>query len=85
MQTEKVAKGSFVAPMLLQPTAELPEGNSWLYELKLDGYRAIGFKTGGRVHLRSRNNNDFNGRYAAVAKALKKYAVDPNKPNPITV
>jgi ATP-dependent DNA ligase len=42
----------------------------WAYELKLDGYRAIAFKSGGRVHLRSRNNKDFNGRYSAIANAL---------------
>jgi bifunctional non-homologous end joining protein LigD len=56
--------------MLLLPARELPEGANWAYELKLDGYRALAIKTGGRVHLRSRNNKDFNGRYPAVAKAL---------------
>src|SRR5208283_3938090 len=56
--------------MLLQPKTELPTGSHWLYELKLDGYRAIAFKTGGRVYLRSRNDNDFNGRYPAIVKAL---------------
>ena len=56
--------------MLLQPKTELPTGSHWLYELKLDGYRAIAFKTGGRVYLRSRNDNDFSGRYPALVKAL---------------
>jgi hypothetical protein len=32
-----------VEPMLLQQTAKPPEGAEWLYELKLDGYRAIAF------------------------------------------
>jgi ATP-dependent DNA ligase len=31
----------------------------WSYQLTLDGYRAIACNTGGRVHLRSRNDNDF--------------------------
>jgi bifunctional non-homologous end joining protein LigD len=39
--------------------------------IKLDGYRAIAFKTGGQVHLRSRNDNDFAGRYPVIAKALE--------------
>jgi ATP-dependent DNA ligase len=38
--------------------------------LKHDGYRAIAFKTGGNLHLRSRNDNDFALRYPVIAKAL---------------
>jgi ATP-dependent DNA ligase len=34
--------------MLLLSTASLPEGADWLYEIKLDGYRSVAFKTGGR-------------------------------------
>ena len=56
--------------MLLLRTERLPEGADWAYELKLDGYRAIAYKTGGKVHLRSRNNKDFNSQYPAIAKAL---------------
>jgi bifunctional non-homologous end joining protein LigD len=48
----------------------LPDGSPWLIELKLDGFRAIAFKTGGKVFLRSRNNKDFNGRYASVVAGL---------------
>jgi len=46
--------------MLLHRTDRLPEGSKWAYELKLDGYRALAIKTAGKVHLRSRNDNDFN-------------------------
>lgn len=56
--------------MLLLQTERLPEGSKWVYELKLDGYRALAIKTGGKVHLRSRNDNDFNLRYPAVVQAL---------------
>jgi bifunctional non-homologous end joining protein LigD len=63
-------KAHFIEPMLLLRTAKLPQGTNWAYEVKLDGYRAIAFKSGGRVHLRSRNNKDFNGRYPAIVKAL---------------
>jgi len=56
--------------MLLLRTERLPKGPDWLYELKLDGYRAQAIKTGGRVQLRSRNNKDFNARYPGLVDAL---------------
>lgn len=58
--------------MLLLRSSSLPEGDEWLRELKLDGYRALAFKSAGRVHLRSRNDNDFAERYTGIAKALAK-------------
>lgn len=51
--------------MLLLRTERLPEGPDWNFELKLDGYRAIAAKSGGMVHLWSRNENDFGARYPA--------------------
>lgn len=41
---------------------ELPSGN-WLYEVKFDGYRALGFKAGKEVRLVSRNKIDFGNDY----------------------
>ena len=58
--------------MLLLRTDSLPSGDPWLYELKLDGYRAIAFKRDGTPHLRSRNDHDFSTRYPAVVKALAR-------------
>jgi ATP-dependent DNA ligase len=60
----------FIEPMLLQQMARLPEGAQWLYELKIDGYRAIAFKAADRVYLRSRNDKDFTARYPEIASAL---------------
>lgn len=66
----KKTKASFVEPMLLLRCEALPDGAEWLIELKLDGYRALAIKSGGKLQLRSRNNNDFNGRYPSIVKAL---------------
>jgi ATP-dependent DNA ligase len=65
-------QAAFVDPMLLLRTDMLPEGGKWQYEvlLKLDGFRSIAFKSAGRVHLRSRNDKDFNGKYPGIVKAL---------------
>lgn len=69
MGTKRI-RAQFMEPMLLQATSNLPEGDAWTYELKLDGYRAIAIKTNGLVQLRSRNNKDFSRRYPTVAAAL---------------
>jgi DNA ligase D-like protein (predicted ligase) len=66
----------FIDPMLLLRTEALPSGDQWLYELKLDGFRAIAFKRDGTAHLRSRNNHDFSTRYPGVLKALAKLPND---------
>ena len=60
----------FIEPMLLLRTTKLPDGGQWLHEVKLDGYRAIAWKTGGRVHLRSRNDKDFATKYPSIRAAL---------------
>jgi ATP-dependent DNA ligase len=66
----------FIEPMLLLRSETLPEGSEWAYELKLDGYRALVIKANGKVQLRSRNDNDFAGRYTEIAKALEKMPYD---------
>lgn len=65
-------QAKFIPPMLLLRKDSLSEGDAWQYELKLDGYRAIAFKSGGKLYLRSRNDKDFAVRYPSVVKALTK-------------
>jgi bifunctional non-homologous end joining protein LigD len=67
------AKAGFVQPMLLLRSEKLPDDLArWEYQLKFDGYRAVAFKTAGKVHLRSRNDNDFTARYPAVVRGLAR-------------
>ena len=35
----------FIEPMDCAPVQKLIEGPNWFYEIKLDGYRAVGVKT----------------------------------------
>lgn len=56
--------------MLLLRTERLPQGSDWLYELKLDGFRAIAAKADGRVRLWSRNEKDFGRKYPNIVNAL---------------
>jgi bifunctional non-homologous end joining protein LigD len=70
-------KAGFVEPMLLLRTDALPDDPArWDYQLKFDGYRAIAFKTGGLLHLRSRNDNDFAARYPTIVRGLAKLPND---------
>jgi len=55
---------------------KLPEGPDWAYEIKFDGYRALGIKGAGAVRLLSRNANDFSARYPTIARALAKLPDD---------
>jgi DNA ligase D-like protein (predicted ligase) len=52
------------------PVERIPEGDLWTYELKLDGYRAIGVRTGGKVTLHSRRGTDLSRRFKNVTAAL---------------
>jgi bifunctional non-homologous end joining protein LigD len=70
-------KGRFIEPMLLLRTDALPnDGARWAYELKLDGYRAVAFRSGRQLHLRSRNDNDFSARYPSLLPGLAKLPAD---------
>ncbi len=64
-------------PMLATLAQELPTGDDWVYEVKWDGYRALGYVRGGDARLVSRNGNDLTARFPNVAKALAKAARSP--------
>jgi bifunctional non-homologous end joining protein LigD len=64
-------RARFIDPMLLLKTDGLPDDAArWIYQSKVDGYRAIAFKRNGALHLRSRNDNDFSLRYPGVMQGL---------------
>jgi ATP-dependent DNA ligase len=56
--------------MLCLGAERLLEGREWRYELKLDGFRAIGRKAARIAQLRSRNQKNFARRFPDVVKAL---------------
>ena len=41
---DREIKARFIEPMLLLRTEKLPQGGLWVYELKLDGFRAEGYQ-----------------------------------------
>lgn len=60
----------FIKPMLCTLVEEPFDRENWLFEMKWDGYRAIGTKRGDDVQLYSRNNLDFRTKYPEITEAL---------------
>ena len=66
----------FVAPMTAKVVAALPEGPEWMYEVKLDGYRALLLKHDGRVRILSRREKPlFYSEVEAAASQLNAKSV----------
>ena len=61
---------NFIEPTECLPVEEIPEGEPWTYELKLDGYRLVAVKAAGKVTLYSRRGTDLSRRFRNVAAAL---------------
>jgi bifunctional non-homologous end joining protein LigD len=51
---------------------KLPEGGTWLYEVKFDGYRCLAGKNASGVALWSRRGNLFTGQFPGIARACKQ-------------
>jgi len=60
--------------MLATLVDEIPGDESWIYEIKWDGYRALAYLNNGTVDIRSRNNKSFNEKFYPVYNALKKWS-----------
>src|SRR5690242_16199354 len=64
-----------VAPMLARLARELPEG-AWVYEPKWDGFRALAFRDGPDVDVRSRNDRRLTRYFPEVVAALRTIVAD---------
>jgi bifunctional non-homologous end joining protein LigD len=63
-------KPGFLEPMKARLESKLPETRDWMFEVKLDGVRAIGVKDGRDVSLFSRRPRDLTSSYPEIARAL---------------
>jgi bifunctional non-homologous end joining protein LigD len=66
----------FVEPMNARLVVDLPAGEDWLYELKFDGYRALGWKHGDDTRVLSRKDKDIAADFPTVTNALQTIHAD---------
>jgi bifunctional non-homologous end joining protein LigD len=61
-----------IKPQLASPVSQAPEGEQWLHEIKLDGYRLLAYLNQGQVTLLSRGQQDWTARLPELAAAVKQ-------------
>ncbi len=65
----------FLKPQLATESATAPEGEGWLHELKLDGYRMQARKSARGVEMLTRSGLDWTYRVPAVAEAVARLPI----------
>jgi bifunctional non-homologous end joining protein LigD len=70
------ATPSFVKPQLATLVSDAPDGDSWLHEIKFDGYRVLCAIGKGGVRIYTRNDNDWTAKFAALVPDLEKLDAD---------
>lgn len=68
--TRKTKRLGFLEPMKAKLVNEPPAHGDWIYELKWDGYRALGVKDGRSVEIYSRNETLLTGEFPEIRDAL---------------
>jgi bifunctional non-homologous end joining protein LigD len=63
---------TFLKPQLALETKSPPDGEGWLHELKLDGYRIQARKSGAKVQMLTRSGLDWTARMRGIAAEVAK-------------
>lgn len=65
-----------IKPQLALTRKQLPEGEEWAYEQKLDGFRAIVFVDGDGAYIQSRGGKDLTRYFPELSFAPGRYVLD---------
>lgn len=66
----KPPKWAFVEPALATRVEDAPKGDTWIHEIKYDGYRIQAAASGDSVRLYTRTGLDWTGKFQSIADAL---------------
>jgi bifunctional non-homologous end joining protein LigD len=69
---QRVLSPADIQVMLAETRREPFDDDGWVFELKYDGYRVVGGRTGGDITLLSRNGNDMARALPDIADALAR-------------
>ncbi|NTE04344.1 DNA ligase D [Agrobacterium tumefaciens] len=72
----KSAMPTGIKPMLATLVNEPFDDDSWQYEVKWDGYRALATINKGEVELLSRNNKSFNDKFYPIYDLLSEWKIN---------
>ena len=65
-------RAAFIKPMECLSVSKLPEGDEWVYEVNLDGYRSVAVKMDSDVILYSRREKILNNQFPYIATTLRE-------------
>jgi bifunctional non-homologous end joining protein LigD len=61
----------WVEPQLATLERAVPDGDDWIHEIKVDGYRMLGWRDGSDAALTSRRELDWSARFPAAVAGLR--------------
>src|SRR5271170_1977678 len=60
-----------ILPMLSKRIGDLPAGDTWIYEPKWDGFRALVFRDGDEILIQSRDEKPLNRYFPELLDTLR--------------
>jgi bifunctional non-homologous end joining protein LigD len=66
-RVEQASPPTWIKPQLAALVKAAPDGQDWLHEIKMDGYRMHARIDAGRINILTRRGNDWTSKYPSIA------------------